>query len=260
MYGFLLAIGVLVGCWVAERRWRSRGYPPGGIYDVAFWVVLAGVIGARVYHVITDYQLFEDDPLRAFAIWRGGLSIWGAVLGGAIAVVVITRRRNLPALVVLDCMAVGVVLAQGIGRFGNWFNQELFGRPTDLPWGLEISLSHRPPGYEQSATFHPTFLYESLACLAIAGLLVLAERRARLRQGQTFALYVVLYTFVRFFVESLRIDAAHEIGPLRVNGWVSLLVFVGAVAWFVWLRGHAPPQRRPGAGPSGEADEVDAVA
>jgi prolipoprotein diacylglyceryl transferase len=260
MYGILLAIGVLVGCWVGDRRWRARGYPKGTIYDLAFWIVVWGVIGARLYHVLTDYQLFEHDVLRVFAIWRGGLSIWGAVAGGSIAVVVLTRRRHLPTLVVVDCLAVGVVLAQAIGRFGNYFNQELFGRPTDLPWGLEISVSHRPAGYEQYTTFHPTFLYESLYCLAIAGVLVLAERRFRLHQGQTFALYGALYTFGRFFFENLRIDPAHDIGPLRVNAWVSLIVFVAAVVWFVWLRSHTPRQRRPGAEPNADSDEVDAVA
>jgi len=260
MYGILLAVGVLVGVWVAERRWHARGYHRGTIYDLAFWIVVWGVVGARLYHVVTDYQLFDDDPLGAFAIWRGGLSIWGAVAGGVIATVVLTRRRHLPTLVVVDCLAVGVVLAQSIGRFGNWFNQELFGRPTDLPWGLEIAPAHRPVGYEQFATFHPTFLYESLACLAIAGVLVLAERNLRLHQGQTFALYAALYTFARFFFENLRVDPAHEIGPLRVNAWVSLVVFVAAAVWFVWLRRHAPLQRRPGASRDADTDEVDAVA
>jgi len=260
MYGILLAIGVLVGCYVGERRWRNRRYAAGAIYDLAFWAVLWGVVGARLYHVITDYQLFDHDPFGVFAIWRGGLSIWGAVAGGGIAVFVTTRRRHLPTLVALDCMSVGLVLAQAIGRFGNYFNQELFGRPTDLPWGLEISLAHRPLGYEQFTTFQPTFLYESLACLLIAAVLVGVEHRFRLREGQTFALYGALYTFARFFFENLRIDPAHEIGPLRVNAWVSIVVFVASVVWFVWLRGHAARQRRPGPVASGDTDQVDAIA
>src|SRR5262245_26753565 len=142
MYGVLLAIGVVVAVAVAEQRWRRRGYGSPGIVDVSFWVVIWGVIGARAYHVITDYQRFEDDPWRALQIWKGGLSIWGAVIAGAIAVVVITRRRHMPTLVVMDCMAPGIVLAQEIGRWGNWFNQELFGKPTTLPWRLEISIGH----------------------------------------------------------------------------------------------------------------------
>jgi prolipoprotein diacylglyceryl transferase len=146
----------------------------------------------------------------------------------------------------MDCMAVGIVLAQGIGRWGNYFNQELFGKPTTLPWGLEIAPQHRPVGYLQHATFQPTFLYESLACLAIAGILLLVERRARLKIGQTFALYVALYTFARFFFENMRIDPAHEIAGMRLNAWVSILVFLFGVGWFVWLGRHEPEQRRPG--------------
>ncbi|MDQ1432207.1 MAG: hypothetical protein QOF40_2809, partial [Actinomycetota bacterium] len=133
MYGLILAVGVLVAVWFAEQRWRRRGYPRDGIYDMSFWVVIWGVIGARLYHVITDYQLFEHDPLRSFQIWRGGLSIWGAVIGGAIAVIVVTRRRHLPTLAVMDCMGPAIVLAQAIGRWGNYFNQELFGKPSTLP-------------------------------------------------------------------------------------------------------------------------------
>jgi prolipoprotein diacylglyceryl transferase len=256
MYGVLLAVGVLVATFVGERRWRNRGYPRDGIYDIAFWVVIAGVVGARLYHVITDYQLFEDDPLRAFAIWRGGLGIWGAVIGGAIAVIVVCRRRHLPTLAVMDCMAPGIVLAQAIGRWGNYFNQELFGGPTSLPWALEISPTHRPLGYAQYSTFQPTFLYESLWCLLIFGVLLLAEQRFELKQGQTFALYVAAYTFGRFWLENMRIDPAHHIGPMRVNAWVSLFVFLGAVAWFVWLRRHEPRQRRAGDAPT----ELDVLA
>jgi prolipoprotein diacylglyceryl transferase len=246
MYGVILAVGVLVGVYVAELRWRRRGYPHDGIYDIAFWVVIWGVIGARLYHVVTDYQLFEDDPWRAFQIWRGGLGIWGAVIGGFLAVIVITRRRKMPTLAVMDCMAPGIVLAQAIGRWGNYFNQELFGKPSTLPWALEIAPSHRPSGYVQYATFQPTFLYESLACLAIFGVLLLVEKRATLKLGQTFALYVALYTFARFWFENMRIDPAHEIAGVRLNAWVSIVVCLSAVAWFVWLGRHEPPQRRPG--------------
>src|SRR5262245_14196741 len=259
MYGVILAIGVLVAVYVAEQRWRRRGYPKDGIYDISFWVVIWGVIGARLYHVITDYQRFEDDPWRAFQIWRGGLSIWGAVIAGALAVLVICRRRHLPTLVVMACMAPGIVLAQAIGRWGNYFNQELFGKPSTLPWALEIAPQHRPLGYAQYATFQPTFLYESLACLAILGILLLVEHRARLTTGQTFALYVVLYTFARFWFENMRIDPAHEIAGMRVNAWVSVFLFVFGTAWFVWLGRHEPPQRRPGdATNSAAATPVDA--
>ena len=246
MYGIILAVGTLLGVYVAEQRWRRRGYPRDGIYDISFWVVIWGVIGARLYHVISDYELFEHDQWRAFQIWRGGLSIWGAVLGGAIAVIVITHLRKLPTLVVMDCMAVGIVLAQAIGRWGNYFNQELFGKPTTLPWALEIAPQHRPLGYAQFATFQPTFLYESLACFAIAGVLLLVEHRARLKIGQTFALYVALYCFARFFFENMRIDPANKIAGMRLNAWVAIIVFLFGVGWFVWLGRHEPEQRHPG--------------
>ena len=243
MYGVILAVSTLIAVWVAETRWRRRGYPRDGIYDIAFWVVIWGVIGARVYHVITDYQRFEDDPLKAFAIWKGGLSVWGAVGGGALAVIVITRRRHLDTLVVMDCLGPGIVLAQAIGRWGNYFNQELFGKPSTLPWALEISPAHRPAAYLQDTTFQPTFLYESLACLAILGLLLLLERHRPLKRGQTFAAYVILYTFARFWFENMRVDPAHEIGPLRVNAWVSIALFAFGLAWFRSLGRTQPPQR-----------------
>jgi prolipoprotein diacylglyceryl transferase len=255
MYGVLLAVAVLVATFVAERRWRNRGYPRDGIYDIAFWVVIAGVIGARLYHVFSDYELFTHDVPRAFEIWRGGLSIWGAVIGGAIAVIVVCRRRHLATLAVMDCMAPGIVLAQAIGRWGNYFNQELFGKPSTLPWALEIAPSHRPAAYVQYATFQPIFLYESLACLAIFGALLFTERRVELKLGQTFALYIVLYTFCRFWFENMRSDFAHKIGPLRFNAWVALLVFVFGILWFVWLGRHEPVQRRPGW--QAEPDDTD---
>ena len=246
MYGVILAIGVLGAVWLAERQWRNRGYPRDGIYDIAFWVVIWGVIGARLYHVVSDYQLFEDDPLRAVQIWRGGLSIWGAVIGGAIAVIVITRRRHLETLAVMDCMAPAIVLAQAIGRWGNYFNQELFGKPSTLPWALQIAPAHRPLAYIQYQTFQPTFLYESLYCLAVFGVLLLVEKRVTLKRGQTFALYIILYTFGRFWFENMRIDTAHHFGPMRLNAWVSLVFFIAGIMWFVWLGRHQPPQRRAG--------------
>ena len=242
-YGLLLAVGVLVAAWIAERRWLARGFDRKTFNDMAIWIIVGGVVGARVYHVISDYQLFTDDWLRAFQIWRGGLSIWGVLAGGAIAVIVMTRIKHVGTLVLFDCIAPGLLAAQAIGRWGNYFNQELFGGPTDLPWGLEISPAKRPPGYVNAATFHPTFLYESLYCLFALGVVLWVERRFRLRKGQMLALYLATYTFGRFFFENMRIDPANEIFGVRLNAWVSAIVCIVSVAWFVWLgrRGSGYP-------------------
>ena len=223
-YGLCLAIGVLVAATIAERRWEARGGKPGTIGEIGVVVVVSGVIGARVYHLFTGYDWKTGGILGTFKIWQGGLSIWGAVAAGCLAVVVVARRRGLPTLTLLDSIAPGVVVAQAIGRWGNYFNQELFGRPTKLPWALEIDLAHRPAQYAAFKTFQPTFLYESLWCLAIFGVIVWAEHRFRLRPGQTFALYVALYTFGRFWFELMRIDPAHHIVGGRVNVFVAAII------------------------------------
>jgi prolipoprotein diacylglyceryl transferase len=255
-YGLMLAIGVIVAYFVTDRRWRRMGGGAETVGDIALWTVIWGVIGARVYHLVSDIQLYTgrgfDGVVDAFKIWDGGLSIWGAVLGGSIALVVQTRRRHLDSLRMLDAVAPGVLAAQAIGRWGNWWNQELFGRPTDLPWGLEIDFAHRPQGYKAYETFHPTFLYESLWCLVVIGVILWAERRFRFKRGQSFALYVVLYTAGRFVWENLRIDPANEWFGLRLNAWVTIGVFLFGVVWFLWLgRRNAPvPELEPGLGPA----------
>lgn len=245
MYGLMLAIGILVAVRVAETRWVRRGHPAKEFSDVVVWIVIAGVIGARVYHVITDYQLFEDDPLRAVKIWEGGLSIWGAVIGGAIAAAFLARRRHLDLGDMLDCIAPGLAFAQAIGRWGNWFNQELFGAPSKLPWALEIDPANRPHGYTQYATFQPTFLYESLYCLALGFVLIWVDHHFKLKKFQLFALYAMGYTAARLVFEEMRIDPAHTIGPLRVNAWVSIIVFISALVAYVWLGRHGQPVVRP---------------
>lgn len=243
-YGLFIAVGVLVALWLSERRWKARGGDPKVIGDLAVWTIIGGVIGARAYHVISDNQLFRDDWAKAFRIWEGGLSIWGAVMGGLLALAIVARVRRLPLLLLMDTLGPTVLVAQAIGRWGNYFNQELFGRPTNLPWGLEIDLDKRPPGYVGHETFHPTFLYECLSNLALYGIILLVERRFRLRQGQTFSLYVTLYCFMRFWYENLRIDPANTIGGLRVNAWVSLVLFAGGLVAFVLLgrRGRPWPE------------------
>jgi prolipoprotein diacylglyceryl transferase len=234
-YGLCLALGVLVASWIAERRWEVRGGKPGTIGEIGVIVVISGVIGARVYHLFTGYDWKTGGIAGTVKIWQGGLSIWGAVAGGVLAVVVVAYRRKLPTLILLDAIAPGLAMAQAIGRWGNYFNQELFGRPTRLPWGLEIDLAHRPAKYLAYKTFHPTFLYESLWCLAIAGFIVLAERRFRFRSGQVFALYVALYTFGRFFFELLRADEATKIFGVRFNALLSAALCVFGAVWFVAL-------------------------
>ncbi len=237
-YGLMLAIGVLVAAKVAETRWIRTGRDAKDFSAIVVPTVIAGVIGARVYHLFTGYSWDAGGIKGAFEIWKGGLSIWGAVLGGLIAVLVMARRRHLPALVLMDCCGPGIVLAQAIGRWGNYFNQELFGRPTTLPWGLKIDVAHRPAGFTQYATFHPTFLYESLWCLLVFGTIVFVERRATLKRGQVFALYVAMYCFGRIWFEALRIDSAERIFGIRFNLLLSIVLSVFGMLWFVWLGRH----------------------
>jgi prolipoprotein diacylglyceryl transferase len=209
------------------------------------WAVPAGLVGARAYHVITDPQLFRGHWHTVLYVWEGGLGIWGGIAVGVVVGLWVGRRRGLPSLPLLDCVAPALALAQAIGRWGNYWNQELFGGPTSLPWGLEIDASKRPAGYEQQATFHPTFLYESLWNLALCAFLLWLDRRVRLRPGRLFVVYVAGYTFIRFFVERLRIDPANTILGLRVNEWTAAIVFAGAVSLLVVdkARHHSEPTR-----------------
>ncbi|MCU1464238.1 MAG: prolipoprotein diacylglyceryl transferase [Actinomycetia bacterium] len=245
-YGLMLALGVLVATQVAEKRWTRGGRSSKEFGAIVVPVVIAGVVGARVYHLFTGYSWSNGGFVGIFEIWKGGLSIWGAVGGGLIAVLVLARRRHLDTLALMDAIAPGVVLAQAIGRWGNYFNQELFGRPTKLPWGLEIDVAHRPPGFTQYATFHPTFLYESLWCLLVFATIVFVERRFTLKRGQAFALYVAMYTFGRIWFEALRIDDATRIFGVRFNLLLSIVLSVFGAVWFVWL-GRRPQPASPAA-------------
>jgi prolipoprotein diacylglyceryl transferase len=245
-YGLLLALGVLFGSAIARRELRRRSIDPDLTYAVALWVVPLGLIGARLYHVATDWSTrFAGHWERIPQVWEGGLGIYGALIGGMLGGAIAARRYGIALPVLLDCIAPGTALAQALGRFGNYFNQELFGGPTSLPWGLEISLPNRPPGYEQYATFQPTFLYESRWCLAVAGAVLYVSARCwrRLPGGALLSLYLALYSAGRFFVEGLRIDPAHEIGPLRLNQVVAAVVFVAAGALFVALVRRGGPPR-----------------
>ena len=238
-YALCILVGIVVAVLIAERRWVRRGGQPGGVADLAGWAVPFGIVGARLYHVITSPQAYfgaGGHPLNALKIWEGGLGIWGAVAGGALGAWIACRRRGWSFLMFADSAAPGVAVAQAVGRLGNWFNQELFGTPTTLPWALEISPEHRPAGYAQFATYHPTFLYEALWCLLVAALVIVLDRRLTLDHGRSLALYVGVYTVGRAYFESLRIDPANQLLGLRLNEWTSLVVGLGALAGFLLAR------------------------
>jgi prolipoprotein diacylglyceryl transferase len=240
-YALCIIAGIIVALIIATRRWQARGGTADSMELMVVVGVPFGIVGARLYHVITDYQLYFGpgrQPLDALKIWQGGLGVWGAIAFGVLGGYLVARRRRIAFPAVLDAIAPAILVAQAIGRLGNWFNQELFGRPTTLPWGLEIA--NPPPGYAQFATFHPTFLYEMLWCLAAAILLVWMDRRFRLGHGKVFALYVMLYCAGRFWIEALRIDTVNEVGGFRLNNYTALIGFVVALVWLIWLIRNRP--------------------
>jgi prolipoprotein diacylglyceryl transferase len=237
-YALCIIAGIVAAIWIGERRWAARGGTPGQMADIAVWAVPFGLVGGRLYHVITDSHLYfgeGENPITALYIWRGGLGIWGAIALGALGAVIGARRMNLRILPVLDTLAPGVLVAQAFGRWGNWFNQELYGRPTDAAWGLEIDPEHRPTKYLEDPTFHPTFLYESLWCLAAFALLILADKKLKLGYGRAMAAYVMLYTAGRAWIETLRIDDVQldDVLGLRLNVWTSIVLFAAAAAYFI---------------------------
>ncbi|MBX6387433.1 MAG: prolipoprotein diacylglyceryl transferase [Frankia sp.] len=259
-YALMIILGIVVATWLTARRLAARGIAAQHASDIAVWAVLFGIVGARLYHVVsTPAGYFGENghPLDALKVWEGGLAVWGAIAGGALGCWIATRRRGIPFLLFADAIAPGLAIAQAIGRWGNWFNQELFGRPTDLPWALEISPEHRPRDYVNEPTFHPTFLYESLWCLGVAAVLLAIDRRRRLGRGRLFALYIMLYTAGRVWIELLRVDTAEHVLGLRVNVWVSILVFLGGLAMLVLVRRPVDPDvtaASAGAGRDGEGD------
>jgi len=234
MYGLTLLAAIAVCTYVTGRRWVNRGGDWDLIFRCAVWGVAAGIVGARIYHVVTSWDEVPDEWWGVFAIWRGGLGVWGGIALGCLVGGIVAKRAGADVWLLADCLAPGLLIAQGIGRLGNWWNQELFGKPTDLPWGLEIDIVHRPEGYTLDETFHPTFLYELIYDLGMVGVLLLIDWRFKIRAPALFALYVAFYTFGRFFEELLRIDPAHEIAGLRLNAWVSIVLFVLSTAFFIW--------------------------
>ncbi|MGW0820990.1 prolipoprotein diacylglyceryl transferase [Streptomyces sp. NPDC002845] len=245
-YSLMLILGIAAATWLGGRRWAARGGEKTALTDVALWAVPFGVVGARLYHVITSSEpYFGDggDPVTALYIWDGGIGIWGAIAGGAVGAWIGCRRRGIPLSAFADAVAPGIALGQAIGRWGNWFNQELYGRATTLPWALEIDPAHRPEATPDLATYHPAFLYESLWCVGVAALVVWADRRFRLDRGRTFALYAAAYTVGRFWIEYLRVDEAHHILGLRLNDWIALLVFAAAVTYLMAASRRAADRR-----------------
>jgi len=239
-YALCIIAGIIVAVWWGERRFIALGGAPGVVTDIAYWAVPSGIVGGRLYHLATSWNS-ERTFLDAIAIWRGGLGIWGAIglgAGGAYLRYRMLRRkgslhgvelRSLPSFATfMDALAPGIVIAQAIGRWGNWFNVELFGRPSSLPWALQVPANKRPNGFGDFETFHPTFLYESLWCIVVALLLIGVARKGFLRSGGIFLLYVASYSFGRLWIENLRIDTSEEIFGLRFNVWVSLCAFIFA--------------------------------
>jgi prolipoprotein diacylglyceryl transferase len=242
-YALCIIAGIIVAMVIGNRRWRARGGSADSLETVLVLAIPCGIVGARVYHVLTDYELYFGagrHPVDALKIWNGGLGVWGAVAGGALGAYVVARRRGIRFPALLDALAPAVLVAQAIGRLGNWFNQELFGRPSTLPWALEIAPQYRPAGYASAATFHPTFLYELLWNLLVALVLVVLDRRFRLGHGKVFTLYVALYSAGRFWIEALRVDTVNEIGGFRLNNYTAAIAFVVASVVFVWLLRNRP--------------------
>ncbi|WP_328322814.1 prolipoprotein diacylglyceryl transferase [Kribbella sp. NBC_00382] len=263
-YAICILIGIFAGYWLGRRRWIARGGSPEVLADIIMWAVPFGLVGARIYHVITDAELYfgaGKHPIDALKIWHGGLGIWGAVGFGCLGAWIACRRHKVPFLAVADVMAPGIALAQVVGRFGNYFNQELFGRPTNHWWGLEIDPAHRPDGFADFGTFHPTFLYEAIWNLGVIALVILIDRRFKLGHGRAFALYVAGYTAGRAWIENLRIDTVNEFAGLRLNVWTAMIMFVLAVAYFILATRLKPGQEditaTPAAPASPDADSVE---
>lgn len=265
-YGLMIALGVLAAVWMLGRQLESKHL---GTTDdastIGMWGVAAGIVGARLYHVATDWDRFSDDLAAIPKIWEGGLGIPGGLLAGVAVGVWQGRQRGIPAAQLLSCAAPAIPLAQAIGRWGNWFNQELFGKPTDLPWGLEIDEAHTPAGYAADTTFHPTFLYESLWNLGLVALLLWIDRTFRLGPGRLFAVYLMGYGVGRFWIEGLRIDAVQlsDVAGLRWNQWVALAAIVGGGLYLLATRGRRWPEPGPSDtdalddGASDAAEELD---
>jgi len=235
-YSLFIILGIFVAIWLGNKRWIAKGGKPGQVSDVALFAVPFGIIGGRIYHVATDWEKYfgsGQNWIDALKIWNGGLGIWGAILFGGIGAWIGCKYYKIYLPPFADAIAPGIIFAQAIGRLGNYFNQELFGKPTDLAWGLEIAEKFRPQGFESFSTFHPTFLYEIIWNVLIGFGLIYLDRKYKIGHGRLFALYVSLYSLGRLFIENLRIDEARLILGFRFNVFTSLVVIVGGLIYFV---------------------------
>ena len=273
-YALCIIVGIALALWWGERRLVARGGQPGTVLDVAVWAVPFGLVGGRLYHIATDWPKYfgpGGDPLGALEIWNGGLGIWGAIALGGVGAWIGCRRGGVPLPFFADAVAPGIVAAQAVGRLGNWFNQELHGGPTTLPWGLEIyqrvdpatgladqiggvALNHTP-----TEIVEPTFLYELIWNLVVAAVVVFADRRFRLGHGRAFAVYVAGYTLGRFFIELVRTDPATHVFGVRINVLVSAIVFLGAVAYVLLARRGREEIRRREPDGTGPAEPTDSA-
>jgi prolipoprotein diacylglyceryl transferase len=249
VYGLMYVIGITLAILITRRRWEAKGGDPNLVGDVAIWAVPAGIIGARIYFDITTPGDIPPHWWGVFAIWSGGLGVWGGIAAGAAAGIWRVRRAGADVPVFMDAVAPALLVAQGLGRIGNYFNQELFGKPTHLPWGLEISLAHRPPGYTAFSTFQPTFLYELIFDLALAAALVWLGHHRNIRPPGLFALYVLGYSVFRIFEETQRIDSSEHFLGLRLNFYIATILAIIGLVWFI------RSQRRKGDEPPAEPAE-----
>ncbi|MEK8229122.1 prolipoprotein diacylglyceryl transferase [Oerskovia sp. M15] len=247
--------------WLTRRRWVERGGDADDVLEIAFWAVPFGIVGGRIYHVFDARPVLGSGrrPLKALRIWDGGLGIWGAIALGAVGAYIGCRRQKVSFAAFADALAPGLLLAQAIGRLGNWFNQELFGSPTTLPWGLEIDDSYLPAGFEPGTLFHPTFLYELLWNVGAAFLLIYLDRRFKLGHGRVFWLYVLLYTLGRVWIEMLRIDTAEQVLGLRLNVWTSILVGAAALIAFIVIGRRHPGREDSVSLDAAEPEQADAA-
>ena len=286
-YALCIIAGIILAIWWGERRLVARGGAKGDVLDIAVYAVPFGLVGGRLYHVATDYYRYfgaGKNPLDALKVWDGGLGIWGAIALGGVGAYLGCKRKGIPLPVFADAVAPGIVAAQAVGRIGNYFNQELYGGSTNLPWALEIYVRHpdnltgvADPGHPQilGSPFHPTFLYELIWNLLIAGLVVYLDRKLRLGHGRAFAVYVAGYTLGRGLIEMMRTDPATMVFGVRINVWTSLVLFLGAIAYFVLARakgdredvaalrareGEAVPESTEDSAEPGDAKETEAEA